>query len=137
MARRSYATPAEYAEWLGKDTAPAGAERALAEATIVVDELLITAVYDVDDAGVPTDTDVLAAVRDATCAQADYARGTGDPYSTGAAGAWSSVKVGSASLTRGGGGGSGGAAGGGRYSPTATSLLRQAGLLGSGPYMCG
>lgn len=134
MARRSYATPQQYADWLGKDTPPAGAERALAEATIVIDEQIEAAVYDVDDAGFPTDADKLQAVMEATCAQADYARGTGDPFSTGAAGAWTSVKVGSASLTRGGSGGAGSAAGGDRYSPTATSLLRQAGLLGNGPW---
>lgn len=137
MARRSYATPQQYADWLGVDTAPAGAERALAEASLVVDEVLLTAVYDVDDAGMPTAAKVVEALTEATCAQADYGKTTGDPNNTGAAGAWSSVKVGSASLTRGGGGGAGGAAGGGRYAPQALAILWKAGLIGGGPYTGG
>jgi len=138
MARRTYATPTQYAEWLDVADPPAGAVRALAEATIVVDELLLTACYDVDDTGTPTDTDVAAALRDATCAQAAYAKGIGDPNSTGATAAWGQVAIGSARLGRTGaaGGGSGGD-GGGRYSPTAVALLRSAGLLGHEPYVCG
>lgn len=131
MARRTYATPEEYAEWIGQAPAPAGAARALAEATIAVDELLETAVYPVDAEGMPTDPGHRDAVRDATCAQASYARQTGDPYGQGGA-QYSDVTAGSVRLVRSTQPPEGMPD---RHAPTAVAILRQAGLLGHGPYV--
>lgn len=127
-----YATPAEYAAWLYPDdeepTPPAGATRALRAASGRIDELLIAAVYDVDEDGLPADADTLAALRDATCAQADYQRASGDVNSTGAAGQWSSVSIGSASLSRGQAAGCG-TASAPKYSSEAYGILQRAGLV--------
>ena len=61
-------------------TAPTGAEatRLLSRASRMVDSMLRRAVYDVDTDGLPTDADVIVAVRDATCAQACWWLETGD-----------------------------------------------------------
>lgn len=135
-----YATPQEYADWLhpetapGTETPPAGAERALRAASGRIDELLISAYYDTDAAGLPTDADVAEALRDATCAQADYQAGIGDKNSTGTAGQWGSVKLGSASMAR------GSTAGGvtktpSKYSSEAYGILQRAGLIPSEPWV--
>jgi hypothetical protein len=128
-----YATEAEYAAWLGT-AAPAGSTRALRAASGRVDELLIAAVYDVDEDGMPTDEAHLAALRDATCAQADYQRAVGDPNSVGAAGQWASVSIGSASLSRGQAAG-GGTASSPKYSSEAYGILQRAGLIPREPWI--
>jgi hypothetical protein len=79
---RVYATTTDYAKWLRK-APPAGARRALAAASRDVERMTVTAVYDVDSAMMPTDAKVRAAMRDATCAQADHNRANGDPYGIG------------------------------------------------------
>lgn len=127
MAQPVYATEAEYATWLGT-TAPAGSARALRAASGRIDELLITAVYDTTAEGMPTDADVVEALMEATCAQADYQRAIGDANSTGAAGQWSSVSIGSASLSRGQAAG-GGTASPAKYSSEAYGILQRAGLI--------
>jgi hypothetical protein len=48
------------------------AERMLLRASEVVDDHLRTAIYDVDVDDLPTDADVIAAFRDATCAQVEF-----------------------------------------------------------------
>ncbi len=130
---RVYATTADYARWL--DTAPpAGSRRALAAASRVIDDMLRTAVYDVDDGGLPTDTDVIAALRDATCAQAEFGRAAGDSNFVGAAGV-TQVALGSLSYTKAAAGtGSAAAGGNGRWSATAWGILSGAGLTGNGPW---
>jgi hypothetical protein len=42
---RTYATSDEYATWLGEASPPAGAARLLRDASLEVDEMLLTAVY--------------------------------------------------------------------------------------------
>jgi len=79
----AYATAAELAacDFLPTGiTAPTGGDavRLLSRASRIVDTLLMRAVYDVDDDGMPTDTGVIAAARDATCAQACWWLETGD-----------------------------------------------------------
>lgn len=129
--RPVYATTADYASYL-RAAPPAGARRALREASGLVDELLLTAFYAVDADDLPTDAVVAAAMRDATCAQADYMRAAGDRYGIGAAVQYGNVSIGSVSLGRASAAaGSGGGAG--RYSPRALSILRQAGLTAQGP----
>lgn len=128
---RVYATEAEYATWLGS-AAPAGSARALRAASGRIDELLIAAVYDTDEDGKPTDSAHIEALRDATCAQADYQQSSGDPYSTGVSGQWASVGIGSVSLSR------GQAKGGGTVVPTYSSeaegILQRAGLIPHEPW---
>lgn len=76
------------------------ATRLLTRASTHVDRYgLLTAVYDVDTGGLPTDTAIARAVRNATCAQAVYWLQTGDE--TGAASQWGSLGIGSVSLSRG------------------------------------
>jgi hypothetical protein len=53
--------------------APVDYSRLLEQASRVIDYVTRSAIYDVDaDTGLPTDADVLAAFRDATCAQVEY-----------------------------------------------------------------
>lgn len=96
---RIYATLADYQTWL-EDTPPAGSSRALRMASTVVDEMLRAAAYATDTLGMPTDATVIAALRDATCAQAEYARASGDAASVGA-GAVSAFTIGGVSVTKG------------------------------------
>lgn len=97
MAARIYATPEQLAAWTGQP-APEGAERMLARASEDVDDALMTAVYDTDADGDPTDPAVIRALSDATCAQVEYQLATGDD-GTGAAGEWDSVSIGPVSLS--------------------------------------
>lgn len=129
---RAYATEAEYAEWLGLEEAPAGAATALLRASRMVDQMLISAVYDVDDDSLPTDVAVAEALRDATLAQAEYARANRDASMVGAVQA-TQVSIGSLSYTR--ASGTAGTAGGGagRWSPLAWQILQQAGLTSMSP----
>lgn len=66
-----YATSGELATYTGA-AAPADATRLLTRASELVDDHIVTAVYDVDSNDVPTDTKVIAALRDATCAQVEH-----------------------------------------------------------------
>ncbi|ALM38228.1 hypothetical protein [Streptomyces sp. FR-008] len=93
---RVYATPEQLAAWTGQP-APADAERLLARASADVDAALMCALYDTNDAGVPTAPHVVQALADATCAQVEYQLANGDD-GTGAAGRWGSVSIGPVSL---------------------------------------
>lgn len=92
-----YATAVQLADWLGT-SAPADADRQLRRASADIDAALLTAVYDTDDTGAPTDTAVAAAFADAACAQVEWWAATGDD-GTGAAGRWESVSAGPVSLS--------------------------------------
>lgn len=50
---------------------PEDLSRILERASELIDDYLRTAVYDVDDDGMPTDADTIAVLRDATCAQVE------------------------------------------------------------------
>lgn len=129
MAGPIYATSTEYQNSpYGSSPAPANISQLLAQASRAVDTLIVAAVYTVDNDQLPTDPDILAATRDATIAQARYSNARGDGEGTGET--WSSVGIGSATLTR--GSGSSAANTGGlspRFSPVANDILRGAGLL--------
>lgn len=98
----TYATPADLAAdpW-GITPTPSNAGRLLHFASTLVRRATLTATYDVDTAGTPTDAAVLAAFRDATCSQVatwlaltiDPAKGDAD-----AGGAVASKSIGSASV---------------------------------------
>ena len=96
-----YATSAELTTWLGV-AAPANATTLLRSASILVHRATLTAIYDVDAAGLPTDADQLAAFRDATCSQvATWIALALDPAkgAAGAAKVVTSKSIGSASIT--------------------------------------
>ena len=94
---RVYATPEQYTAWTGQP-APTGVERLLARASRDIDAALLTAIYDTDSTGMPTDPDIVATLADATCAQVEYQQATGDD-GTGAAGQWDSVSIGPVSMS--------------------------------------
>ncbi|MFG2650960.1 hypothetical protein [Streptomyces sp. NPDC048436] len=94
---RVYATPEQLTAWTGAP-APADAERLLARASEDVDDALHTALYATDDAGMPTDPALAAALGEAVCAQVEYRLATGDD-GTGAAGRWDSVSIGPVALS--------------------------------------
>ncbi len=123
---RTYATAPEYADWLGIETAPDGAARLLRDASLEVDEMLLTAHYRVDHAGMPVDPSVVEALRDATCAQAEFRAEYGDELE--ALNQGESIKLGPLSF--------GGAFSSGpspaplpRFAPKALRYLRLAGLI--------
>lgn len=113
----SYATSADYAAYT--DAAPpSGIAALLRRCSRQVDRILLTSVYDA------TDTDVIAALRDATCEQAVYHRARGN--SAGIATGYSSVAIGSVKLDK------GAQASGSQpeFSPDAFTILQLAGLTG-------
>ncbi|WAL93997.1 hypothetical protein [Streptomyces sp. Je 1-369] len=100
---RVYATTAELEAFTGQP-APANAPRLLARASRLVSAATKAAIYDTDPAGYPTDTDIRAAFRDATCAQvAEWAKrdaaGSGESDDV-VAGPWTSVSAGGLSFSR-------------------------------------
>jgi len=96
---RVYATAVDLAAYPGGDAVAAeDADTLLRMASRVVDHLLIGHVYDVDEDKLPTEVDVIDALRDATCAIALEADATG-VLTAGASEAWQSVGIGSVSLS--------------------------------------
>lgn len=114
----AYATTGELTAWLPDGlTVPADATRLLASASRAVDRMLMVlgAVYDVDTDNLPTDADVIVALRNATCAQASWWIETGD-------------EQGAASRLNSAGSGAGPYWGGSvpRFSPEAIEILQTA-----------
>lgn len=89
---RIYATKEQLEEYLSPDPAPSDAGRLLRSASRDVDEMLLTAVYPVDAAGLPTDPDDEEAIREATCLQAMHRDKHGDEIDM--AGSGESVRLG-------------------------------------------
>lgn len=134
LAERVYATSADYAKLLLK-APPTGSRRALAEASRMVDEMLLTAVYPVDEVtGLPTETAHIEALRDATCLQAEWAKESGDKNSTGA-GKPAGFTLGRLSVQQPSGGSTStrGTGPRGEWAPRAWARLQRAGLTGYGP----
>lgn len=130
----AYATPEEYEAYTGA-TVPAGIALMLTRASRVVDQVLLSAVYDVDDDGLPTDPAVQAALRDATIEQAAYWAQTGED-GTGALSEYANVSIGSVSLGRAQTEGAGPGSGARTLAPQAWQILTQAGLTGHAPRAC-
>jgi hypothetical protein len=127
----SYATVAQLTAY--PVTVPAGVDAVtmLRRASRDVDRALMTAVYDVDDAGLPTDATVAAALRDATCEQVAGNLDSGDRTGSGATVPATGFTIGKIQVQRGGG------TGGGQQAdridglwPQAYAILRRAGLTG-------
>lgn len=125
---RTYATEDDFEEHLKPDPVPAGAARLLRDASLEVDEMLLTAIYRVDHDGRPTAPHVIAALRDATCAQAEHRHVYGDEVESQEAG--ESISLGPLSF----GGSRGGTTVGSvpQVSPKALRYLRLAGLVPGG-----
>lgn len=98
MVERTYATAQDYArlaeeDWDGD---PETLSKRLRSASIEVEKLTRRGIYDVDDDGYATDSDISEALTEATCAIAEYWAITDDP--TGAEASAGAVKIGSVSL---------------------------------------
>ncbi|MEO6081926.1 MAG: hypothetical protein ABIQ18_02340 [Umezawaea sp.] len=117
-------------------TLPTGAEatRQLTRASERIDELLLTAVYDTDPVTLlPTKANVIAALRDAVCAQV-IGWASGEVAEIDTSGQFKDIALGTLKLSR------GNASGGSvpRYAEQAVTHLRLAGLLpGSVTYYAG
>ncbi|MGK3093777.1 hypothetical protein ACG93S_28785 [Streptomyces sp. WAC01490] len=122
-----YATPEQYNARPGARPVPPGENLAalLARASEDVDDALLTAVYDVDADGMPTDPKVAAVLAAATCAQVEYVTTQGGD-DTGAAGQWGSVSIGPVAMSDRKGGPVGSAV---DIGPRALRTLTRAGLL--------
>lgn len=131
---RVYATSADYAKLIKPTAAPTGLRAKLEAASRIVDEMLLCAVYAVDDTTkMPTDAAVAAAIRDATCFQAQFAGEAGDGQMVGAI-KGSGFSLGRLSVQTPGkaSGAKGGVGPRGEWSPRAWARLAQeAGLIGS------
>ncbi|MFZ3547707.1 hypothetical protein ACODT3_19230 [Streptomyces sp. 4.24] len=123
---RVYATPEQLAMWMGRPAPDDDAARLLARASEDVDDALLTAVYDVDADGDPTDPQIVAALAAAACAQAEFWLASGDD-GTGAGSRWDSVSIGPVALSGRRPGPSD--ASGLELAPRAYRALRAAGLL--------
>lgn len=87
----AYATSAEYLTWTGLSSAPADIDRLLLRASELLDVTVLVS-YGIDTNGLPTDTDIAAAMRDACCSQVEFWQEVGESNSIdGLAGAQISV----------------------------------------------
>lgn len=132
---RVYATSTDYANIM-HTAPPAGIRRALIVASGLVDEMLLTALYDTDDDGMPTDADVIAAMKKAACEQAEFAGTAGDRNAVGASKP-TNFSLGKLSVSRPqpqAGSGMGGLGKRGEWSPRAWATLQQAGLTNGEPW---
>jgi hypothetical protein len=89
---RTYATLSDLAAWLGVEP-PAGSYKRLVRATRKIDQLLIGSTYAVDEDGLPTDAEDIAALRDAVCAQAEWWVEIGDVSGVGVSSWWKPVST--------------------------------------------
>lgn len=98
MVTRTYASPQDYARLAEEDwdADEAVLKKRLRSASIEVEKLTRRSVYDTDDDGYPTDSDISEAFTEATCAIAEYWGITDDP--TGAEATEGAVRILSVSL---------------------------------------
>lgn len=106
------------------------AVRLLTSASAVIRRATLTAVYDADTTGMPTDTTIRDTFRRATCAQALWWLLTGDEQ--GLVSLYETVSIGSVNLSRRGSGhGGGSGVSGQQLAPQAETELRGTVLPGS------
>ncbi|MFE0036836.1 hypothetical protein [Streptomyces sp. NPDC059015] len=100
-AGRTYATTTQLANYLGA-APPLDSARLLRQASVLLDtDFLLTAIYDVDTAGLPTDSEVAQAFADAVCAQVEFWGEVGEE--TDISGPVQGVSIGSVQLQFGAG----------------------------------
>ncbi|MBF8191662.1 hypothetical protein ITP53_39410 [Nonomuraea sp. K274] len=114
-------------------TGPTNAALMLTRASRAVDQALLSAVYPVDDAGLPTEPAHITALREATCEQVAAWVASGTEDGTGAAAQYGQVGIGSVNLGRAQTGAGGGGSAAARLAPQARMVLEQAGLTGHEP----
>lgn len=136
MAPRVYATEAAFRDWTGDLTASASPAQ-LRAASARLDSALSGVYYDTDAAGLPTDSDVSAALAAAVCAIVQYWEETGDTTGSGAGEVYQSASIGSASYTRGYSKEGSAAGGSGRLPQVASDILAAAGLRAVAPVVYG
>lgn len=127
--RHTYASTTDLANYL-HDAPPIDADRKLKDATAVIDDLILCALYDVDTAGMPTDPAIKVALANAVCEQVRWRISTGDDDS---AELYSSVSIAGVSLAR-SRSGRGSTSALARTGPGVAPILIDAGLLGNGPW---
>jgi len=132
MAPRIYATEADYRTWTGDLTAAASPAQ-LRGASARLDNALRGVYYLTDSGGLPTDTDVAAALKDATCAIVQYWEETGDTSGSGAGAEYQTASIGSASYTR----NAAAAVSSSRLPQLAVDILAAAGLRAVAPVIYG
>jgi hypothetical protein len=98
---RVYATVPEYETFTGVSPAPSTTAARLAKASRMLERLVLRYCwYDTDpNTGMPTHPLVVAAFRDAACAQVEWWGNVGEPSGADAVG-WGSVAIGSVNLGR-------------------------------------
>lgn len=134
---RVYATQQQYRDWSG-DTAATVSDALLARASLIIDDALKGAVYDVDPATLmPTDANITEALMEATCAQIQWWDEIGDTTGAGAGAQFQSASIGSASYTKGYSAAGSKAGNSGALAPMAFTTLEVAGLLTSTVYTNG
>lgn len=119
---RVYATTTQLANQLHA-APPLDSPKLLADASKALDDALLTAVYDVDSDGMPTNTEVIDAFAEAVCAIVEWWGETGDPV--GADGGWDSVSAGPVALSRGSGTSAAEPIAAGSLPPRAAAALRR------------
>lgn len=128
-----YATKSDLESFLGGETVD-NADRLLKMASMLVDSLLIGAVYETDDQQQPTDSDVADTLLDATVLQAAYWHENGEPID--GASRFGNVNIGSVSLSRGETPKTA-STDGQTVAPGVQSILHVAGLVPVTPYVRG
>ncbi|MFD4523254.1 hypothetical protein ACFWP7_04830 [Streptomyces sp. NPDC058470] len=94
----AYATVEEFTDYLDPDPVPDNAARLLNRASKRLDSVLIGAVYETDENGLPTDPDLVEIFREAVCIQAQYIAALGDE--TGAMANVSQMSLGNQQIVR-------------------------------------
>jgi len=130
----AYATVEEFTDFLDPDPVPVNASRLLDRASTKLDQLLIGAVYETDEDGLPTDTALTAVLKEAVCLQAQYISALSDE--TGANANVSTMTLGNQTISRAlkGTNGMGKTQ---RVSPDLLDLLQVHGLLSVYPIVWG
>lgn len=118
-----YASPAQYRQVTGQDP-PADCLRLLANASELLDELLIGAWYETDADQMPTDPALIAAFARAVCWQVHWEGLTGDADGLGLV--YPSMAIGSVSISRGSGGAGATGTPWDRAAPRVVTVLRTA-----------
>lgn len=104
----SYATPTDFGAWNGTLVQPSDIQRLLDRASDLLDAALITAVYAIDANSNPTDAVIVAALKNACCAQVEWWIVTDVEFgmvsrqqlvNMGAVGAWENAAAGDLSRT--------------------------------------
>lgn len=83
---RTYATPADIAEWIGLETPPDNAPQLIRHASSLVEAATRLDRYNTDADGKPTQYEIAQAFRDAVCQQVEVWHANGIDPAKGAAG---------------------------------------------------